>query len=275
MRRHGTLGTVSDLGVHDHGCWLYRGDAELRHAVVEYLTDGRRLGQRLFYVGGKPEAGLRADIDGLEAVEPLLRDGGLRVAPIPALYRPGEPIDPEDQLAIFADATEEALADGYTGLRVAAEVTTLVTEPETWSAHTRWESLADRYMASHPLSALCLYDRDAIPERALSDLAAVHPAAHAPAAMVPFRVYSDPDALMLEGEVDYFSTEALRRVLAAAPRNGSQTVLDLSRLEFIDHHGLLALADHARSFDSGSGGMAIRGAPFWVKRLCQLIDIEL
>ncbi|HEX2436538.1 MAG TPA: hypothetical protein VHI76_07770 [Solirubrobacterales bacterium] len=35
MRRHGALGTASDLGIHDHGCWLYRGDAELRHAVVE------------------------------------------------------------------------------------------------------------------------------------------------------------------------------------------------------------------------------------------------
>jgi hypothetical protein len=36
MRRHGALGTASDLGIHEHGCWLYRGDAELRHAVVEY-----------------------------------------------------------------------------------------------------------------------------------------------------------------------------------------------------------------------------------------------
>lgn len=67
----------------------------------------------------------------------------------------------------------------------------------------------------------------------------------------------------------------LRRVLAAAPRDGSQTVLDLSRLEFIDHHGLLALADHARSFNGGSAGMAIRGAPFWARRLSQLIDVEL
>jgi ABC-type transporter Mla MlaB component len=275
MRRHGTLGTASDLGINDHCCWLYRGEVELRAALVDYLGDGRRLGQRLVYVGGKPESGLRADLDGLENAEALERDGGLRILPIPDLYRPGEPIDPEGQLATYAEATEEALADGYTGLRVAAEVTTLVAEPDTWAAHTRWESLADRYMASHPLSALCLYDRDAIPERALADLASVHPAAHAPKTMAPFRVYSHPDALMLEGEVDYFSTEALRRVLTAAPKDGSQTVLDLSRVEFIDHHGLLALADHARSFDDGSEGMAIRGAPFWVKRLCQLIDVEL
>jgi MEDS: MEthanogen/methylotroph, DcmR Sensory domain len=150
MRRHGALGTASDLGIHDHGCWLYRGDAVLRHAVVEYLSDGRRLGQRLVYVGGKPEIGLRADLDGLEDVEPLLRDGGLRVVPIPELYRPGEPIDAEGQLATFAEATEEALADGYTGLRVAAEVTTLVTEPETWSAHTRCGASSPRRRGTDP-----------------------------------------------------------------------------------------------------------------------------
>ena len=146
MRRHGALGTASDLGIHDHGCWLYRGDAELRHAVVEDLS-----------ASSQP---CRGDRGG----------AGRRLH--------GAPRRPE--------------------------VTTLVTDPETWSAHTRCGASSPRRRGTDP-----------------------------------------------------------------------QTVLDLSRLEFIDHHGLLALADHARSFDGGSAGMAIRGAPFWVRRLCQLIDVEL
>ena len=275
MRRHGTLGSASDLGIHDHGCWLYRDDAELRLAVVEHLTEGRRLGQRLLYAGDKPVEGLRADLDALEGAGALLRDGGLSVLPSAEFYRPGAPSHPEGRLATYVEATERAVADGYAGVRVAAEASTLVSEQGGRSAHTRWESLADRYMASRPLSTLCLYDRRRAPEHVLSDLASVHPAAHAPEIPRPFRLYSDPDALVLEGEVDYFSIEALRRVLAATPRDESGVVLDLSRLEFIDHHGLLALADHARSFGDGSAGVTIRGAPFWVKRLCQLIDVEL
>lgn len=48
-RRHGRVGSCAELGVNDHVCLAYESRAEFRRAAVEYLSDGRRRGQRLLY----------------------------------------------------------------------------------------------------------------------------------------------------------------------------------------------------------------------------------
>jgi anti-anti-sigma regulatory factor len=242
--------------------------------VVEFLDDGLRLGQRLIYVGADTVEKLRGDLQGLDDVESLLGRGALQTLSVAELRRRGEAFDAEARLAAYAAATDQALEDGYAGLRVAAAATELITDPASWDAHTRWESLADRYMASRPLAALCLYDRRELPDHALADLASVHPASHAPPTMVPFRVFSQPHALMLEGEVDYFSADALGRLLAMTPQDDGEVVLDLSGLGFVDHHGVMALVEHARKFRSHDT-LRFQNVPFPVVRLCDVMGVSL
>jgi anti-anti-sigma regulatory factor len=274
VRQHGRLGTARGLGLNDHACWTFDDDAECRAAVVEFLDDGLRLGQRLIYVGADTVEKLRGDLQGLDDVESLLGRGALQTLSVAELRRRGEAFDAEARLAAYAAATDQALEDGYAGLRVAAAATELITDPASWDAHTRWESLADRYMASRPLAALCLYDRRELPDHALADLASVHPASHAPPTMVPFRVFSQPHALMLEGEVDYFSADALGRLLAMTPQDDGEVVLDLSGLGFVDHHGVMALVEHARKFRSHDT-LRFQNVPFPVVRLCDVMGVSL
>ena len=47
------------------------------------------------------------------------------------------PFAPEQQLAFFDAATRQAVDDGFTGLRVAAEVSALAADPETRPALVR------------------------------------------------------------------------------------------------------------------------------------------
>ena len=252
----------------------FSGEAEVREAIIAYLADGRRLGQRLIYVGGESEEELHEHLESLPGRDRLIRDGALQILSLPAIYELGEPIDPDAQLAVYAGATEEALKEGYTGLRVGAEVTALVSSPETWEAHTRWESVADRYMASNPLGALCCYDTRQVPRHVVSDLACVHPAAVDPEGLSPFHLYAPgaKNSLMLHGEVDYFCADDLDRLLALATAGEEKTVLDLSAVRFVDHHALMRLADRT---GEPYGGLELINVPAQAKRLSELLEVSL
>ena len=205
MREHGHVQSATGLGLHGHACWTFDDDDDLVRGSAEFLADGVRLGQRLVLVG--PAEGLRARRDAILLREPLL--ARLELLELEAIHGGGR-TDADAMLALYSAATEQALADGHSGLRVAAEVTALVADPDNHACHTRWESIADRYMASHPLAALCCYDRRALPAEVVGDLCAVHPVAHGPEAVAPFRLFAAPGALVVAGQVDYFSAGTLR-----------------------------------------------------------------
>jgi ABC-type transporter Mla MlaB component len=262
------------LGSDGHACWAFEQDREFTDAALEFLEDGRRMGQRLGFVGSGPVEEHRERLDDLGGVGRLIDSGALQLFPLTDLYKVGEPVDADAQLATYAAATDQALADGYSGLRVAAEVSGLVAEPSCWEAHVRWESIADRYMAKRPLSALCGYDRTALPEELLGDLAAVHPAANGTASIAPFHLFADSGALVLAGEVDMFSAEALDRLLGLASSGDEPAALSLGELEFVDQHGLRALVEHADRA-AAAGGLSIERKPYLVERLCDLLDLKL
>lgn len=275
MRRHGSVPTASGLGLHGHGCWTYSDDAEFTGGVLDFLADGLELGQRLLYVGAGGVVKLRRELRDLPGLEDLLGDGTLRIMPLEAIYEMGRPIDAMAQLTMYAAATETALADGFTGLRVAADVTPLVTDRALWPEHTRWETIADRYMAKNPMAALCCYDRRELPDEILADLSCVHRSCNAPAQVAPFRLYAGRDGLSLAGEVDCFSADSLRRLLRLASPPRGDLILELDELEFIDHHGLLALADHARELEREGRSLTALGAPREFDRLAQLLEVRL
>ncbi len=274
MRAHGHIHSGSDLGTDAHACWTFDRQQEFVDASLEYLTDGLRAGQRIVYVGSEPVAQQREQLEQLGGVAGMIDAGALLLFQLDDLYDVGRPVDTDAQLATYAAATDAALADGYTGLRVAAQVTNLVAEPETWDAHVRWEATADRFMSVRPMSAMCGYRRDAIPAQLLSDLAAVHPASNAPLETSPFHLFAETGDLVLSGEVDFASSEALDRLLGIACEATDFDAIDLRELDFTDHHGLEVLARHAKRL-AAEGKSPPRNVPPAVERLCGLLELEL
>ncbi|MFL5897102.1 MAG: MEDS domain-containing protein [Solirubrobacterales bacterium] len=274
MRAHGCIHSGSGLGADAHACWGFDRRQEFLDAALEYLTDGLREGQRIAYVGSEPLAEQRERLEPLGGVGSMIDEGALQLFELRDLYEVGRPVDAGAQLASYAAATDAALADGFTGLRVAAQVTNLLAEPATWDAHLRWESVADRFMSVRPLSALCGYQRDLVPERMLGELSAVHPETNAAAAEVPFHLFASEGEMVLSGEVDHFSAAVLDRVLGVACDGAEPVDLDLWELGFIDHRGLEVLARHTRRL-AAAAGCSVRNTPPVVERLCGLLDLEL
>jgi hypothetical protein len=176
LRARGELESVGGLEIHDHVCLCYEDDEGLRDAAVEFLGDGRRRGERMMYVGAEQVPALRDHLAALEDRDSMLGDGSLLVLSLPSIYRLGRPIDPAAQIEIYLDAIDEALADGYSGLRVVADVTALVTVPAVRDAHVHWEGFADDVIAERQMSVMCCYDRRALPKAVITDIADAHPA---------------------------------------------------------------------------------------------------
>jgi anti-anti-sigma factor len=113
-----------------------------------------------------------------------------------------------------------------------------------------------------------------LPEQLLGDLAAVHPASNEGPPAVPFHVFSDSGSVVLTGEIDFFSAPDFSRLLELACAGEEQVSLDLSELDFIDHHGLLMLAAHTQRLAT-HGGCAVHSPPPLVDRLCELLELKL
>jgi anti-anti-sigma factor len=237
----------ADLTRSDHVCWAFDDRSDFVRAAGAFLAEGALAGERLMYLGDRSPAELLADVAALDGLRGSLRTGALTVLPLPEIYGSAGRLTDEDQLRVYAEATDEALAAGYTGLRVAADATALALDGAA-GGQARWEHRADELLAEGALSAMCGYDRTVVPVETLADIAAAHPSVRGPADpadLAPFRLYFADATLVLAGVVDAFGADRLARLLRAshAPATASGSlVIDVSPLEFVDARGAYTLA---------------------------------
>jgi anti-anti-sigma factor len=232
-----------DQGGHpsgQHVCWVVDEVGARRDAVVTFLQDGLRRGERLLYVADEP----LADLAALGDVEGLIRDGRLLTDRLATHFARGA-VEPEAQLGQLRQLTATALDEGYTGLRMATDSTSLATDDHRRAALLTYEVLADRYIARAPVAALCTYDDQVLGTGAL-ELASVHRQRRAfrPSGDPRFGVHLDGSRLVVDGEIDLANHEHFAATLrAAAACDRGDVVLDLSGLEFIDSRGVSELRD--------------------------------
>lgn len=270
MRRHGLADSPEALGLNGHACWGFDDVGELGTAAAAFLAEGYELGQRLMFVGG-PEA--EAMVRETDPMRSLVGDETLQIAPFEAVYPGGRRMPHADQWSMYSGATDQALADGFTGLRVLAEVTALASPKDAWPDQVGWESYADRHMANRPLAALCCFDRRRLTVDAMAALACTHPVADRRLQhLAPFRIYAQPDAVALAGEVDALSAAHLKELLELTlPDTEGEFVLDLEGLDFIDHSGVLVVTDHRQRMRDRGAQLTLRGEGAMFQRLSDLL----
>jgi ABC-type transporter Mla MlaB component len=275
VRASGSLRAVPEAGRADHLCWVHDGDddAAFDDAVRTFLAGGLARGERLLCVGERVIDGVRADAASFAAVDRLVADGTLGLMPLADAYAATGPFSAERQFEFYDAVTRRALAEGYAGLRVVAELTALAEDPLLRSELLRWEHLADRYVVEGPgMTAMCAYRGD-LASSALADVASVHPAASAPTGMPQFRLFFDDDRLVLAGSVDVSEADRLVRLLAGSPPVPA-LLLDLSRLQFVDVAGCRVIARWAGDLCGRGVAVEIRGASRLFRRVWDLLELS-
>jgi anti-anti-sigma regulatory factor len=258
----------------DHICWVYdEDDSSFDRVVRRFLAGGLERRERMLVIGERVIASISTAGDGFGDAETLIAAGTLRTLTTAQAYEAAGAFVPGTQRTFHDAATREALADGYSGLRVVAEVSPLAEDADTRTTLVEWEHLADEYVAQGSgFTALCAYSSRLSPQ-ALADVASVHPLVHAPATP-PFQVFFDDDRVALTGSVDTFSADRLARVLASSPVSGDGAVLDLGQVDFVDVAASRVIARWAQDLDARALPLEVRGASPLLQRMWQVLGLS-
>ena len=251
------LPTPTGLRHGDHVCWPFSGTADLAAAVVPFLVEGCQRDEELLLVG-RDEAELLSLLAAWSERDRLLSDGQLVLRTTDDVYRATGGLDPDGQVAFFRDEAERARQRGWTGLRVAADLTAAVSGEDGDRARLHgYELRVDELMATAPLTGMCLYDATVgAPE--LGPLAVLHAVRRADDGVPLVHLSGRGAALSLHGELDVGSAAQLCRVLVATAREVADDVLvlDLAGLSFLDVAGARALVGAGDAL--GAAGIRLR-----------------
>ena len=266
MRRHGRIREGNGLQPHDHVVWMGRGSDDLYALATAVLAQGARRNEKLMFIAEDPDPGRLQGVGDLDA---LLTGGQLELAPVDAVYDGSSAFNQTTQLTTFEGALADALARGYTGIRVIADNTSLATGDDARFRHwLRWEQVADRFQATSNVTGICYFDSRALSSDRRADLAALHPVRSVTAPPTPFSFVVDGDAISVTGALDFWSEDQFKRLLATVPDEGP-LVLDLSHADFVDHRALLALNSAA----SATRPVRINRASPLIRELPEMLEV--
>jgi DcmR-like sensory protein len=225
---------------HDHIGWAFTGTSEFAALAAPFLAEGAALGERTMYVAQNPDprdmAGL-ADVGG---------PGGLMVRSTADVYGTTGIVDAQRQHAAYTEAVEEALAAGFSGVRVAADATPLVATEERLAAFLRWEVVADRMLSEYQITAMCAFDQEQVDASTLRRIAALHPLSSASGPQPQFRLFSADGDLWAEGQLGPVAVMQLWRAIEDLPR-GTGVQVDLSTATLTSHAVLTGLGQLCRT----------------------------
>jgi anti-anti-sigma factor len=239
------------LAQHDHACWSYSTDEQRTDVIASYFAAGLHAGERLYYFAsdGSEATALDGLADAGHDVRALIASGTLVIAEVESAYFPHSTFDARANLEGFRTIAQQALADGFTGIRVAAENATILNHPLIRDSWFEYELQVDALLATEPIVGLCAFDRRQCDPETLALLDAVHRVQVDPDGSAPhsgFHLHSAQDeVLVLSGDVDRFAVESLHRLLDSPVRKRHKITIDLSGLSFIDTAGMRALEELA------------------------------
>jgi hypothetical protein len=149
-----------------HLGWVFSGVARFESGATTFLAEGAARGERQMFLADNPVVE--------QWPKHLVDRGDLVIASVTEIYGPERMVVSPSQRETFAAALAEALSEGYTGIRVAADNSSLIDTPERLQAWSEWEAVADRFMAENPVTGLCAFDRTRVRSASLAAVTGTH-----------------------------------------------------------------------------------------------------
>ncbi len=250
MRNCGMRFECIKMRPHDHIGWIFDGQDGFDALAAPFLAEGAERGERLMYIAADPDP---AAVSRLGAP---IASHGVQVASIAEVYGATGVVDPSTLLAMFTTIFVDALAEGYRGIRVAADNTPLVTDEARLAAWFRWEIIADRFMSENAATAVCAFDRRKVEVNRLRYLATLHPLSSADSTEPRFRLFAEAGRLRVEGQIDSFAVSQIPLALEVLPpRTG--VLIDLANSRLTSRAPLTGL----RQLSDSGVTVTIRGKP--------------
>lgn len=170
-------GYIMKLEPGHHVCSGYDTEEQLAATVASFLADGLARGERCWYVpsGGEVDR-VRTALErrGVD-VRAESRRSALHLLRSRDVYTVRGGFDPEQTMRVFSEAIEQALSDGFNGLRAAAEMSWALETNNGAEALITYEALLGALFSTSPATGLCLYDRRRMPLQVVNGALLTHP----------------------------------------------------------------------------------------------------
>jgi anti-anti-sigma factor len=255
--------------VHDHLAWVFDEDAEWAEAATTFVAEGVARGERVYYGASGSVAVRRDDLAGLPDRDALLDSNALQIFDAGVIARASD----AQRETLIRSAIDQALAEGCPGVRFAVDSTNVAPGGD-WDMQAGWERRSDRLCQSLALTALCGINRSVVANEDIGRVACVHPAYGGSGKSGPFSLFVVDGGLALSGEIDVVAVEALERAFRLDEPGPGESVLDLSRLSFVDGRGMATIAGRADQVAAAGGTLLITGASNMVRRIWELSGFE-
>ena len=161
----------------DHVCAIYNSENDLAQTAADFLAEGLRRSERCWYLPASDDpAAVRACLRELQI--DTVRDeerGALSILSSNAAYSVRGDFDPEETMIVFSNAIEQALADGFTGFRAAANMSWALDLDGGPERLITYEALLRSLFSSARATGLCLYDRQRMPLDVIDGALCTHP----------------------------------------------------------------------------------------------------
>jgi len=155
----------------DHVCAPFDSPEEQLAVAAAFIADGLRRNERCLFAGASGEtlAQFRAELrsQGTDADSAHAR-GALLLLTSAEAHLPDGRFSSERMLRMLNDAVEQALDDGYAGLRTCGDMTWLLDEPAGSAEVVEYEALVTQLFKDVRALGMCQYDARRLPPRLLA-----------------------------------------------------------------------------------------------------------
>lgn len=230
---------LTQVGLGDHACLTFTDAEERLDLLAAFVREGLRAGQRvLCWTDQVPPAVLAAEfaarrVRGAAAS----RRGQLTIASVESALLGGRS-SARAMVAAVADEVDAAARQGYTGLRLTADMS-WAARPAGAERLLSFETEMAELFGDGRLSVICQYDRDRFDAVTLAFAASAH------TKTVAAQVYHDepvlricrqysPPGVRVAGELDYRHQAVLEKALAESRRLDRHMTVNLNALSYID-----------------------------------------
>jgi len=185
-----------------HICLPFETNDEKHDATVTFFHEGLSRGARCIFTGTSEDFDLLGR--GLEAVGICTRRamarGSLQIRGLDELYYlDGGRFDPPRSLDLVDSLIDDAVVDGFTSLRLSAELTRIPVQDE-WRKIVWYDAMINERFARRPVAHMCRYPRSLIPAERVRDLLRTHPVAMVRGEACDNPFYERPDIVLSESD---------------------------------------------------------------------------
>lgn len=169
--------TISELKPEDHICFFYRSEEEHRDVLSIYLREGLERNEKIVYILDyhDPDTICRYLSESGLQVEHYMDNGQLLFLFADEYYlRPGY-FNPASTISLIRAEGQRAAQQGFPGVRIASEMTWVLTGRTGSERLVEYESKLNGYLPGSRVQLLCQYDVRRFEMLQLQEILSTHP----------------------------------------------------------------------------------------------------